>query len=174
MLQLTTKDHPFLLLSSSWQCSIRFSASFKVIISIWRLLSQLSRIKNPIWKKEDVTTTNFLCSIFGRKIISVSWQVLLWEVFNHVRGWPELFASPITEMGQASHLLESTVWAFQNTVIFFCLFPWKAVKCSWEARMGRNFDDYPGFQSKTTPAQRYATQYISEMPLGFQIMVGKQ
>ena len=25
-------------------------------------------------------------------------------------------------------------------------------------RMGRNFDSYPGFQPKTTPAQRYATQ----------------
>ena len=24
-------------------------------------------------------------------------------------------------------------------------FPWKAVKVSWVARMGRNFDDYPGF-----------------------------
>ena len=24
--------------------------------------------------------------------------------------------------------------------------------------MGRHFDDYPGFQPKTTPAQRYATQ----------------
>ena len=23
---------------------------------------------------------------------------------------------------------------------------------------GSNFDDYPGFQPKTTPAQRYATQ----------------
>ena len=29
--------------------------------------------------------------------------------------------------------------------------------------MGGNFDDYPGFQPKTTPAQRYATQctYVS-------------
>jgi hypothetical protein len=24
--------------------------------------------------------------------------------------------------------------------------------------MGQNFDDYPGFQPKATPAQRYATQ----------------
>ena len=27
--------------------------------------------------------------------------------------------------------------------------------------MGRNFDDYSGFQPKTTPAQRYATQCIN-------------
>ena len=26
--------------------------------------------------------------------------------------------------------------------------------------MGLNFDDYPGFQPKITPAQRYSTQYI--------------
>ena len=25
--------------------------------------------------------------------------------------------------------------------------------------MGQNFDDYPGFQPKTTPAQTYATQF---------------
>ena len=35
---------------------------------------------------------------------------------------------------------------------------WKAVKVSWVARMGRHFDDNSGFQPKTTPAQRYATQ----------------
>ena len=28
----------------------------------------------------------------------------------------------------------------------------------FESDIGRNFDDYPGFQLKTTPAQRYATQ----------------
>jgi hypothetical protein len=27
--------------------------------------------------------------------------------------------------------------------------------------MGQNFDDYLGFQPKTTPAQRYATQCTS-------------
>ena len=27
--------------------------------------------------------------------------------------------------------------------------------------MGRNFDDYPSFQPKTAPAQRYATQCMS-------------
>ena len=35
-------------------------------------------------------------------------------------------------------------WIF--FLIFFCLIPWKAVKGSWRARMGLNFDDYPGFQ----------------------------
>ena len=38
----------------------------------------------------------------------------------------------------------------------------KAVKVSWVARMGQNCDDYPGFQPKTTPAQRYATVYIKK------------
>ena len=35
---------------------------------------------------------------------------------------------------------------------FKCLIPLKAVKGSWVARMGRNFDDCPGFQPKTTAA----------------------
>ena len=30
--------------------------------------------------------------------------------------------------------------------IFFASFQWKSVKVSWAARVGRNFDDYPGFQ----------------------------
>ena len=41
---------------------------------------------------------------------------------------------------------------------FFASSPIKSVEVSWVARMGRNFYDYPGFQPKTTPAQRYATQ----------------
>ena len=31
---------------------------------------------------------------------------------------------------------------------------------SWVGRMGQNFDDDPGFQPKTTSAQRYATLFI--------------
>ena len=27
-------------------------------------------------------------------------------------------------------------------------FPWKSVKVSWVAMMGRNLDDYPGLQQK--------------------------
>ena len=42
-------------------------------------------------------------------------------------------------------------WPFWK---FFASSPWNSVK----ARMGRKFDDYPGFHPKTTPAQRYATQ----------------
>ena len=34
--------------------------------------------------------------------------------------------------------------------IFFALSPWKSVKVSCVARMGRNFYDYPGFHPKTT------------------------
>ena len=34
---------------------------------------------------------------------------------------------------------------FQKKKFFFCLIPWKIVKGSWIARMGRKFDDYPGF-----------------------------
>ena len=53
-------------------------------------------------------------------------------------------------------------WPFwkknQENSLFFASCPWKLVKVSWVARMGQTFDDYPGFQPKTTPAQRYATQ----------------
>ena len=34
---------------------------------------------------------------------------------------------------------------------YFASSPRKAVKVSWVARMGQNFDDYSGFQPKTTP-----------------------
>ena len=37
-----------------------------------------------------------------------------------------------------------------------CLIPWKAVKGSWVARMGRKFDDYPGFQPMRFWANTYA------------------
>ena len=33
----------------------------------------------------------------------------------------------------------------------FASSPWKLVKVSWVLRMGRNFDDYPGFQPKIPP-----------------------
>ena len=45
---------------------------------------------------------------------------------------------------------------FFKKKIFFCLIPLKAVKCSWVARMGRNFDDYPGFQPMRSWANTYA------------------
>ena len=38
---------------------------------------------------------------------------------------------------------------FKN--FFFASFPWKLVKVYWLARVGQNFDDYPGFQPKITP-----------------------
>ena len=42
-------------------------------------------------------------------------------------------------------------WGFQNRQ-FSIFFP---------KMLGRKFDDYPGFQPKTAPAQRYATQCMS-------------
>ena len=46
-------------------------------------------------------------------------------------------------------LLSKNLWTF-------CLIPWKAVKGSWVARMGRNFDDYSGFQLMISWANTYA------------------
>ena len=49
--------------------------------------------------------------------------------------------------------VENTVFLFfSQKNIFFALSPWKSVKVSRLARMGRNFDDYTGFQPKTTAA----------------------
>ena len=31
---------------------------------------------------------------------------------------------------------------------FFASSPWKSAKATWVSRMGRNFDDYPGFTAK--------------------------
>ena len=45
---------------------------------------------------------------------------------------------------------------FRKKKIFFCLIPWKIVKGSWTARMGRNFDDFPGFQPFRSWANTYA------------------
>ena len=36
--------------------------------------------------------------------------------------------------------------------------PWKLVKVSWVSRMGRNFDDYPGFQPKIPPSKHFSPQ----------------
>ena len=46
----------------------------------------------------------------------------------------------------------------------FGLIPWKAVKGSWIARMGRNFDDYPypGFQ----PFRSWANTYAQDCSTG--------
>ena len=46
----------------------------------------------------------------------------------------------------------------KNTVSF----PWKSVKGSWISRMGRNFDDYPGFQPKITPPKHFSRQCNSK------------
>ena len=49
---------------------------------------------------------------------------------------------------------------FFEKKIFFCLIPWKIVKGSWIARMGQNFDDYPGFQPFRSWANTYAQDCI--------------
>ena len=46
---------------------------------------------------------------------------------------------------------------FESAIlIFFASSPWKSVNNYRLARMGRNFDDYPGFQPKTTFLYYYA------------------
>ena len=45
---------------------------------------------------------------------------------------------------------------FFKKKFFFCLIPWKVVKGSWIARIGRNFDDYPGFHPFRSWANTYA------------------
>ena len=45
---------------------------------------------------------------------------------------------------------------FFYNFFFFASFPWKQVKVYWLARMGRNFDDYSGFQPKITPSKHFS------------------
>ena len=49
-----------------------------------------------------------------------------------------------------SFLTRMKSWAIFKKKKKFASFPWKSVKIYRLARMGRNFDDYPGFQPKTT------------------------
>ena len=44
----------------------------------------------------------------------------------------------LTDWKNIGNFLSRPFWKF------FCLIPWKAVKGSWVARLGRNYDDYPG------------------------------
>ena len=68
---------------------------------------------------------------------------------------PEIFANTYWELAK---LKDSVFFECAILNLFFLLHPHENQSVSWVARMGRNFDDYPGFQPKTTPAQRYATQ----------------
>ena len=54
-------------------------------------------------------------------------------------------------------------WPFFESaiLILFASFTWKQVKVYWLARMGRNFDDYPGFQPKITPPKHFSRECIS-------------
>ena len=47
---------------------------------------------------------------------------------------------------------------FTKKKCFFASSQWKSVNIYRIARVDPNLDDYPGFQPKTTPASRYATQ----------------
>ena len=60
--------------------------------------------------------------------------------------------------------------------IFFASSPWKSVNIYRLARMGRNFDDYPGFQPKTTflyyfahDCSKYIYKLISIFEIGFHL-----
>ena len=61
-------------------------------------------------------------------------------------------------VSQNEVFLSRPFWIFfsKNFFFFFCLILWKVVKGSWIARMGRNFDDYPGFQPFRSWANTYA------------------
>ena len=48
---------------------------------------------------------------------------------------------------------------------FFCIIPWSAVKDFWVARMGQNFDDYPGFQPMRSWANNYAQDCKTDLIL---------
>ena len=61
---------------------------------------------------------------------------------------------------------ESAILDFCFRFFFlFCLIPWKIVKGSWIARMGRNFDDYPGFQ----PFRSWANTYAQDCKFPFSL-----
>ena len=89
----------------------------------------------------------------------------------------ELVSDSLTAIKVEPHqcLLHQSIWLIQGKDVFFWVgnfdfdfffqknkkiasSPWKSVKVSLVARMGRNFNDYLGFQPKTPPAQRYVTQ----------------
>ena len=71
----------------------------------------------------------------------------------------EIFAKKFWELAILKNelFLSQPFWIFfLKKIIFFCLIPWKKVKVSWIAGMGRNFDDYPGFQLFRSWANTYA------------------
>ena len=63
---------------------------------------------------------------------------------------PEIFSKKYWELTVLKLILSRPFW------IFFSFIQWKAVKFSWVARMGRNFDNYPGFQPMRSWANTYA------------------
>ena len=80
---------------------------------------------------------------------------------HHLPTWPqglhdillihEIFAKQFCELAD---------FFFQKKKNIFASSPWKLVKISWVSRMGRNYDDYPGFQPKITPPKHFSRQCI--------------
>ena len=81
---------------------------------------------------------------------------------THPRTNPWNFAKTFWELS----FLRSTILEFKKK----CLIPWKAVKGSWVARMGQNFDDYLGFQ----PMRSWANTYVLDCIKGFWTAVLKK
>ena len=88
----------------------------------------------------------------------------------HLHQFILLTQGPIPEISQ-KHFENWVFWGqpFWN-LKKKCLIPWKAVKGSWVARMGQNFDDYLGFQ----PMRSWANTYVLDCIKGFWTAVLKK
>ena len=80
---------------------------------------------------------------------------------------PWNFREEILRIGDFENLsfFESAILKkkFKKIIYFFPSSPWRLVKVSWVARMGRNFDDYPGFQLFFTQINHLCPECISEL-----------
>ena len=93
---------------------------------------------------------------FSTPLISmyiITW-LRLWGIILLTEGAiHEIFTKKYWELSilKNSVFLSQPFWIFffQRKKNFFASFPWKSVKVSWAARMGRNFDDYPSLQQKS-------------------------
>ena len=73
------------------------------------------------------------------------WQ----KIFENWRFWKTQF-----------FLIRPILDLFFSNIFFFASSPWKLVKVSWVSRMGRNFDDYPGFQPKITSPKHFSLPVV--------------
>ena len=115
-------------------------------------------------------------------------RALMWlNLYGREAVWHELKNGLNTQkslltQGQIHEIFEKNYWELaelKNSVFlsrpFWIFFskkkkkftssPWKLVKVSWVSRMGRNFDDYPGFQQKITPPKHFSRQCMYVLPL---------